>query len=292
MPAVFGRAAERASYGSCPSPRALTKERPGSCTIMNPVERIDVRHLKDLLLVLTQKEIKLRYKSSWLGYAWSIANPLAFAFLYYVAFRIFMRVDIPQYALFLIAGLFPWQWLSNSTGVAPSIFLGNATLLKKVRFPRNTLVAATVLNDGIHFVLSIPVILGFLLAYGSAPSWSWLIGIPLLVLAQFMLVYGLALAIASLNLFFRDLERLTALLVTIVFFLTPIIYSESMIPARYRMLLHVNPVAPLILSWRQLFLSGTLTWSLIVAGYVYALAALAVGSLIYQKLSWKFGEVV
>jgi len=203
-----------------------------------------------------------------------------------------MRVEIPQYSLFLIAGLFPWQWLSNSTSAAPNIFLSNATLLKKVRFPRNILVASTVLNDGVHFLVSIPVILGFLLAYGFTPSWSWLIAIPLLVLAQFMMVYGLALAIASLNLFFRDLERLTVLLITFVFFLTPIIYSEGMIPARYQMLLDLNPVAPLILSWRQLFLSGSITWSLVASSYTYALVALGVGSLIYRKLSWKFAEVV
>lgn len=259
---------------------------------MNPVERIDLRHLKDLLLVLTQKEIKLRYKSSWLGYAWSIANPLAFALLYFVTFRIFMRVEVPQYPLFLIAGLFPWQWLSNSTSSAPGIFLGNATLLKKVRFPRNILVASTVLNDGIHFLVSLPVILGFLLAYGLVPSWSWVIGIPILVLGQFMLVYGLTLSIACLNLFFRDLERLTTLLVTFLFFLTPIVYSDSMIPSRYQALALLNPVAPLILSWRRLFLSGTLTWSVIGIGYAYALLAMGLGTFIYRKLSWKFAEVV
>lgn len=250
------------------------------------------QYLRDLIFVLTQKEIKVRYKSSWLGYVWSIANPLAFAVLYFIAFRIFMRVQIPNYPLFLIAGLFPWQWLSNSVNASPNIFLSNASLLKKVRFPRNVLVATTVLNDAFHFILSIPVLFVFLLFYGFIPSWSWLVGIPLLVLAEFMLVYGLALAIASLNLFFRDLERLTVLLVMFLFFLTPIVYSASMIPAEYGRLIYLNPVAPLFLSWQQLFLSGTLNWPLIAASYAYALMSLGLGSLIYGKLSWKFAEVV
>ncbi len=150
--------------------------------------------LKDLILVLTQKEIRLRYENSWLGYVWSVANPLAFAVIYCVAFRTFMRVDIPQYSPFLIAGLLPWQWLSNSIGSAPVIFLGNTTLLKKVRFPRNALVAPTVLNDGFHFVMSMPVIVGFMFWYGYAPSWFWLIGIPLLTVAQLLTAYGVALA--------------------------------------------------------------------------------------------------
>lgn len=249
-------------------------------------------YLTDLVVVLTQKEIKLRYKNSWLGYLWSIANPLAFAVLYFVAFRTFMRVDIPQYSLFLIAGLFPWQWFANSIGAATNIFLGNATLLKKVRFPRNALVAPIVLNDGIHFLCSIPVLVVFLFIFGSRPSWTWLIGIPLLTVGQFFLVYGLTLAIASLNLFFRDLERLTTLVVTFLFFLTPIVYSEAMVPARYRVLVYFNPAAPIILSWRELFLSGGLHWPLIAVGFAHALAVFAVGSAIYRKLSWKFAEVV
>jgi lipopolysaccharide transport system permease protein len=252
----------------------------------------DREHLKDLIVVLTQKEIKLRYKNSWLGYVWSVANPLAFAILYFVAFSVIMRVDIPQYPLFLIAGLFPWQWVSNSVSASPGLFLGNAALLKKVRFPRIILVAAFVLNDGIHFLCSIPVLVVFLYWYGSRPSWSWLVGIPLLALGQFVLVYGLVVTIASLNLFFRDLERLTTLVVTFLFFLTPIVYSESMIPVQYRALAYLNPAAPLVLSWRELFLSGHLNWPNMAIGYVYAMAVLAVGTAIYAKLSWKFAEVV
>jgi len=259
---------------------------------MRSVSAREREYLKDLVVVLTQKEIKLRYKNSWLGYVWSIANPLAFAIIYFLAFKTFMRVEIPQYALFLIAGLFPWQWFANSIGAAPTIFLGNATLLKKVRFPRNALVTPTVLNDGIHFLCSIPVLVLFLFMYGSRPSWSWLIGIPLLAVGQFLLVYGFALTIASLNLFFRDLERLTALVVTFLFFLTPIVYSEAMVPARYRALLYFNPPAPIILSWRNLFLSGDLNWHLIAIGYAYAVVVFVIGTAIYRKLSWKFAEVV
>jgi lipopolysaccharide transport system permease protein len=249
-------------------------------------------YLRDLVFVLTQKEVKVRYKNSWLGYLWSIANPLAFALVYFVSFKTFMRIDIPNYTLFLIAGLFPWQWFSNSISAAPTIFVGNASLLKKIRFPRSILVAVTVLNDGIHFVISIPVIIGFMLAYGLSPSWSWLIGIPILAMAQFLLIYGIAMVVASLNLFFRDLERLTNILLLLLFFLTPIFYSESMIPPSYQAILYINPLAPLMLSWRQLFLSGDLVFSGAVTACVYGVIALGLGFLVYSRLSWKFAEVV
>ena len=248
--------------------------------------------LADLIIVLTQKEIKVRYKSTWLGYAWSVANPLAFALIYLVAFGIVMRVGIPDYPLFLVAGLFPWQWLANSVAASPRTFLADVSLIKKVSFPRNVLVAAVVLSDGIHFGFAIPIVAGFLLLYGLVPAWSWLAGVPLLMLGQFALIYGLSLTIASLNLFFRDLERLTGLLVTFLLFLTPVVYSDDMIPEGYRWLVYVNPVAPLILGWRRLFLSGELDWSLVGLVYCYALIATGVGSAVYRKLCWRFAEVV
>lgn len=250
------------------------------------------RHLMDLVLVLTEKEIKVRYKSSWLGYVWSIANPLAFALVYFIAFGVFMRAPVPNYPAFLIAGLFPWQWFANSINASPSIFLHNQSLIKKVQFPRNVLVATVILNDALHFMLSIPVIALFVLLYGSRPTVSWFLGIPLLVLGQILLVYGLAAAIASLNLFFRDLERLTGILVTFLFFLTPIVYSASMIPGQYQMIIYLNPVAPLFLSWQELFLSGNLDWSIITVSYFYSLLSLGFGSWLYRKLSDKFAEVV
>ncbi len=259
---------------------------------MNYMKSTSLEYFRDLLFVLTQKEIKVRYKSSWLGYAWSVAHPLAFAILYFVAFGIFMRIPIQNYPLFLISGLFPWQWVANSVNTSPRIFLANSTLLKKVRFPRNVLVSTTVLNDGIHFLISIPIILAFVVFYGFFPSPTWLLGIPLLTVAQFLIVYGFAIAIATLNVFFRDLERLTVLLITFLFFLTPIVYSASMVPIDYLRWLYINPVAPLILSWQDLFLTGTLNWPAIATAYGHGFIVLLAGSIVYSRLCWKLAEAV
>ncbi|MCX5635936.1 MAG: ABC transporter permease, partial [Planctomycetota bacterium] len=139
----------------------------------------NLEYYKDLVLVLTRKEIKVRYASSILGYLWSVANPLAISFVFYIAFKIVMRIQIEAYSLFLITGLFPWQWLSNSISVSPMIFLGNASIIKKVNFPRNVLPLVTVLQDMVHFILAIPVIIIFMFIYHKTPSWSWLYGIPI-----------------------------------------------------------------------------------------------------------------
>src|SRR3989304_4621165 len=126
---------------------------------------VKIQHYIDLITVLTQKEIKVRYKSSIFGYLWSIGHPLAFAFVFFIAFKVVMKIQIEGYVLFLIAGLFPWQWFSNSVNASPIIFLGNASMIKKVNFPRNIIIFTMVLQDLIHFVLSIPVIVLFIFIY-------------------------------------------------------------------------------------------------------------------------------
>jgi lipopolysaccharide transport system permease protein len=125
--------------------------------------------------------MKVRYKSTFFGYVWSIAHPLAFAFVFFRAFKIVMRIQMAGYTVFLIAGLFPWQWFSNSVNASAIVFLTNAALIKKVKLPRNILPLATVLQDMIHFLLSISVIVLFLFIYHRSPSFSWLYGIPLLL---------------------------------------------------------------------------------------------------------------
>ncbi len=250
-------------------------------------------HYRDLIITLTQKEVKVRYKSTIFGYVWSIAHPLAFALVFFMAFKVVMRIKMEGYAVFLIAGLFPWQWLSNSVNASPMTFLVNTSLIKKVYFPRNILPLATVLQDTIHFLLSIPVIVLFLLIYHKSPSLSWIYGIPVLVGIQLLMTYGLSLLISSINLFIRDLERLTIIGMTLLFYLTPVIYPETMIPARYKTLVLVaNPLSSLMVSWRNLFLEGTLELSLVVTSFIYSFFVCMVGYLVYKKLSSKFAEVL
>jgi lipopolysaccharide transport system permease protein len=251
-----------------------------------------IRYFLDLVLILTQKDLKVRYKSSVLGYFWSIAHPLALAFVFVVAFKVVMRVQMEDYALFLIMGLFPWQWFSNSVTLPTTAFLQNASIIKKVNFPRNIIPFTLVLQDMLHFIVSIPVIVLFMLFYGKTPSWNWLLGIPVLLATQFAMTYGISLAVSTLNLFFRDLERLMQLSVTLLFYFTPIIYPETMIPDKYKRLILLNPLTPIIVNWRNLFMHGTLDYHSLSLAVLYGIAAVVIGFAVYKKLSWKFAEVL
>lgn len=247
---------------------------------------------RDLISELLRKELRVRYKHLSLGYLWSLANPLAYATLYYIVFAMIMKVKTPNYPVFLIVSLFPWQWLNNSILVGPMTFYGNAGLIKKSMFPRFLIPLVVVLQDLIHYVATLPIIFIFLLVYRIPLHISILWSLPLMILVQFIFAYALNLFIASVNLFFRDLERILQLVMTFLFYLTPVLYSETMIPEKYQPLIMVHPLAPLMINWRNIFLTGELNLEYYLSSLVWALGLLACSQFTYRKLEWRFAEVL
>lgn len=246
----------------------------------------------DLVLVLTLKELKVRYKNNVLGYVWSVLHPLAFAFVFFVAFKVVMRIQMENYTLFLIAGLFPWQWFSNSVNFSTGVLIGNSSIIKKIDFPREVIPMVTVLNDAIHFLLAFPVIIVFMLIYHTLPSVSWIYGIPVLFILQFFLSYGLCLVFSAVNLFFRDMERLVSIFTTMLFYFTPVIFPETMIPERYRGIINLNPLAPLMINWRNLILTGTIEIKTLIPCLLYSVLFFTAGYILFKKLSYRFAEVL
>lgn len=249
-------------------------------------------HQADVVAVLIAKEIKVRYRRTLLGYAWSVLNPVIHGVVYWIAFKAILNVRIDNYLLFLLTGLFPWQWLSNTLTLAPNAFIVNSTLVKKIAFPRHLIVLAQTITEGLHFVLCIPIIAVLVVGYGGTLTWAWLWALPILLLLQGAVLYGCALAIASINVFFRDLERMLVLALVIVFYLTPVIYAEAMVPPTIRPLIDWNPFAPLFIAWRRLFLEGNFDASATASATGVAIGAIAVGQYLYSRLQWKFAEAL
>ncbi|PLR29143.1 ABC transporter permease [Chimaeribacter arupi] len=249
-------------------------------------------YLFDLATVITEKELKVRYKSSFLGYLWSIANPLIFAMIYYFIFKLIMRVQIPNYTIFIITGLFPWQWFANATTNSLFSFLANAQIIKKTVFPRSVIPLSNVLMECLHFICTIPVIIIFLFVYDMSPSWDWIWGIPLIGIAQIFMMLGVALLLSTLNLFFRDLERFITLGIMLLFYCTPILYSGDMIPEQYHWVIDYNPLAKMIFCWRDLFMNNVVNYGDIADLYGYGLISIVIGGYIFNKLKYRFAEIL
>ncbi len=253
---------------------------------------VNLNYYLDLIFILTQKEIKVRYKSSILGYLWSVLHPLFMGLVFYFAFKFIMKIPVENFTLYLITGLFPWQWFSNSVTGGCTSFFGNVTLIKKINFPRYFIPLSNVLNDAFHFIISIPIIFGFTYYYKIFPTIAWLYGIPLLIISQFLITYGVTLTVSSVNLFFRDLERLIGIGLNILFYLTPIVYTTDFIPERLKNYFFLNPLFAVIEGWHNLFMKGTFELKLYLISLAQGLLIFLFGFYIFKKLSNRFAEVI
>ncbi|RUM58120.1 MAG: ABC transporter permease [Marinomonas sp.] len=246
----------------------------------------------EVLTQLIKKDFKVKYKSTLLGYLWSLGTPLIMALIFDIAFRHVMRIDMENYSVFLISGLFAWQWISNSLNGACWAFLSNMSLIKKLIFPKFYIPLSLVFIDGIHFALSIPIISLFLFIHDLPPFyWNWLYQIPIVFVLQMLICYGLSLVISSVNMLLRDIERLTALAVMLMMYLTPILYPLELVPDDFAMYFSLNPLLYLIESWHDIFLRGELHFDNIGYISISALFSLFIGIYSYKLISPKFAEL-
>ncbi|MDP2948505.1 MAG: ABC transporter permease [Chloroflexota bacterium] len=244
----------------------------------------------ELLLLLTAREVKLRYQGTVLGLLWTLAKPLLLGLVFSFALSYVLRVKVTDapYVLFLLSALFPWTWFQSSIQTSAGSFSNNAALLKKVYFPRFVLPLSAVTSQLFHFVLSIPILVLLLVAKGYHPGPEWLLGVPLLIAIQLLLLAGPVLLVASLNVFLRDLEHLVEVLMTLWLYLTPILYPLALVEKRLGPVVHLNPMASLIEAWRDLFLYDQLPGTDIWPALVFAAVALVAGSIAFKALEGQF----
>ena len=238
------------------------------------------------------RDLKLRYQDTVLGLLWSLMKPLALGAVLFVAMRQFVRIDVDDYHLVLLAALFPWIWFQTSVLLATPAFVSNGALLKKVAFPRVVLPFATVLNAGFHFLLTIPVLIIMLVVSGRTPSATWLIGIPVLAIVQLGMTMGVLLVVASIDVFFRDLEHLVEVLLNLLFYVTPIFYPLDIVPDRWEPLVLINPLTSLIEAWRELFMNDALPGADLWPALVFTLGTLVIGSFIFRRLEPGFADAI
>ncbi|MBT9172001.1 MAG: hypothetical protein DDT21_00377 [Syntrophomonadaceae bacterium] len=151
---------------------------------------------------------------------------------------------------------------------------------------------ATIIAQLVNFIFSLPVLIGLTYYYGSAPTLNWLIGIPVLVIVQFAVIYGLSLIISIANAFFRDLEYIVTVLMSLLFWMTPIIYPLQAVPEEYQVLLVMKPATYLMQAWRDLFFNNMINWHNIAISAMTAALVLLAGLLIFKKLERKLDEVL
>lgn len=249
-------------------------------------------YIFDLLRELIIRDIKVTYKHSILGFAWSLLNPLLHLFVFFFVFRMVMSIDIPRYSSYVFSGLLVYTWFQKSLFEAAVTITGNAELIKRPGFPVASLPIVTVLTNLIHFLLSLPI-LAFFLYWEDSQAGVTLAALPVIMIIQFILTLGLAFLVASLNVIFRDTQHLLAVILQLFLFIAPIFYDVKAIPENFRQYYELNPLVQLINSYRAVLLDGTQPdWFGLFLTFIAALVLLLAGYKFFIWLKFRFIEEI
>lgn len=256
------------------APRSRSTGRPGSPR----------RYLHSLWL-LSARDLRVRYATSWLGYLWSVLDPLVMSGIYWFVFTVVFHrtVGAEPYIVFLIAALLPWVWFNSAVTDFTRAFNKDAKLVRSTAIPRSIWIGRIVLSKGIEFLFSLPVVAIFAIPLGAQVGWG-ILWVPLAVLLQAMLLVGLGLIVAPLCVLFSDLERTTRLVLRALFYATPIIYGVQDLPGVFADLGAFNPLAGIFTLYRQAFFPDQFDGFAVAVSAVMSVLFLGIGLLVFRRL--------
>ena len=247
-----------------------------------------------LIKKLTLREIKARYKQSFLGFFWIVLNPFFQMVIMSFVFSKILKMGnlgVP-YPLFIYAGLLPWLFMVNSLSSAMNVFISDSSLIKKIYFPREILVLSTLLAKTFDFFLSFLIFILMMIVF-KVPFTFFMLFFFLIFLIEFLFVYSLSLILASFNLYYRDVQYLFNLVITLWFYVTPVIYAVEFFPEKYRIVFQLNPMAVFINAYRQVLLGGDFPkWSSLGIGVLLSLILFFIAKKIFEKLEKNFADIV
>lgn len=242
---------------------------------------------------LLQREIKSRYKQSFIGYLWLIISPLSQLIVYTFVFSIVLRFptqDVP-YPLFLLVALLPWSFTQNSISAATNSLVINANLLKKVAFPREIIPLSVIFAKIIDLIVSYSIFFIFFMFYGKSIPISALLMI-LIFFIQLVLTIGISLLLSSLNLFYRDIQYLANLLLMLWMYISPIVYPLSMVPAKYQPIYCLNPLVGIIEAYRAVIFNTEINLQLLAYSLSFAVVLFLISYFLFKKMESYFADIV
>lgn len=243
-----------------------------------------LKHFLELTLLIVRRELVIRYRGTVLGYLWSILNPLAFALVYFIAFRYILRIPVENYAIFVITGLFPWIWMSNSISSGTTAF-GSFQGVVKNGYSRPIIIPFfIVFTEFVNFLFALPVIYLFVAISPVQLPVTSLIYFPVLALLTGLFLLGAVSIVSCLCLILRDLGHFTQLAVQMLFFLSPIIYPSDMVPEKFLAIYTLNPFVNMIELWRQLLYSGDVNLTLAIYPLIFSLCLLLIGGVCLKRI--------
>jgi len=247
---------------------------------------------RELIRILTVSDLKVKYQSSVLGFAWSLLNPLLMMLVLYLVFSNVFKANQDYFALYLLIGIVTWRFLANGTSSSMMAIVGKPSLVTKIYIPRQVLVLSTVLSSFISSMLEFLVLFVLIVIFGVKLSPNILL-FPFIYIIYFVFVYGVSLALAALYVYYRDLNQIWEVLLQLGFFLTPVVYPLTTVPAKYLSIYMLNPVTVFMQIYRDILLyAQTPSMTSIAFVLLSATISLAAGAAVFKRLERRFAEEI
>ena len=253
----------------------------------------EIYRFRTLFFGLVRRHLATRYRGSALGFFWTFLNPLCLIAVYWLVFRFYIRfTTVENYTVFMFAGLLPWMWTTQALLEGTASISGSGHLITKSLFPAHLLPGVAVTTALVNFLLSLPILVG-LMFLTDVPLRITFLFVPFYVILHFFLLYGITLMLSSLNVFYRDVQHVLGNGLTLLFFLCPIVYPESVVPERFKWTINYNPFAALITLYQRAILDGGAPdLKLIASVSVAALFCVLLGSFTYHRFREHFAEAL
>jgi ABC-type polysaccharide/polyol phosphate export permease len=254
---------------------------------------VELVHYRELIRNLVARDLKVRYRNSILGFLWCLLNPLLMMGVFTFVFTVLMRNNLPNYPVFILVGILAWNYHSTAVSAAITSITSNSALVMKVYFPREVLPISVVLSNGVNFVLALIALFVMIFAFGIHLSASILL-LPVIFVVQTVFSCALALFLAAITVFYRDVQNIMETLLLAWFFLTPIVWRmEDLFPSYGRLMYIINPLASIISAYRDVLYGGGMPGlDFLGRTFVTSVVLLIVGYHFFRRSAKRFGEAL
>jgi len=245
----------------------------------------------DMIKSLVKRELRGKYKGSFLGFLWTFINPLCQILVYTLVFSVILRSGLDKFYLYMITGMIPWLFFDSSLRIGSGCIRYQGDMVKKIYFPREVLPISCVFAQFVNMLLCFIIVIGVVLFSGHGFAIRPLLCLPLIMGIELTMTMGVALIVSSITVYFKDLEHIVTVILMAWIYLTPILYSLEMVPERVRILFKLNPLTSVIEGYHSiLYWKKVPSFMLTGYGAVVAVLLLVVGELIFAKLDQGFAE--
>ena len=243
---------------------------------------------RQMIFSLVKKDLRGRYKGSVLGFLWTFINPLFQLIVYTI---VFLPNNIDRYYLYLFVALIPWIFFSSSITVGAASIVAQKDLVKKIYFPRMVIPISYVTSCFVNMLLCFIVIFAVIIVTGAGINFLAVLTLPVIMIVEYVFALGMALLTSAITVYFRDLEHILGIVSMAWMYLTPVVYSKSIVPPRYLPIFNLNPMTHIIDCYRTVLYDKqvpdltTLLWA---AGL--GVLFLIIGAVVFNKLQKHFAE--